>query len=113
MFEGILSFLTPSPRRSQADEKLDEALSTATHLDHYFFFTDQANADRAAVRLQERGWTIESVSLNAEVEKVQLQARQPEPIENLAALQTELDLLADELNGEYDGWQVPGMTEHL
>ena len=38
MFEGILSFLTPSPKRSEADEKLDEALSTATQLDHYFFF---------------------------------------------------------------------------
>lgn len=113
MFEGILSFLTPSPKRSEADEKLDEALSTATQLDHYFFFTDQTDAERAAVRLQKRGWTIESVSLNADVEKVQLQARQPEPIENLSALQTELDLFANELNGEYDGWQVPGVTEHL
>jgi hypothetical protein len=113
MFEGIRSFLTPSPKRSEADEKLDEALSTATQLDHYFFFPDQADADRAAQRLQERGWTIESVSLNAEVEKVQLQARQPAPIENLGALQTELDLFADEFNGEYDGWQVPGVTEHL
>lgn len=113
MFEGIRSFLTPSPKRSEADEKLDEALSNAAQLDHYFFFADQADADQAAHRLQERGWTIESVSLNAEVEKVQLQARQPGPIENLGALQTELDLFADELNGVYDGWQVPGVTEHL
>ena len=113
MFEGIRSFLTPSPKRSAVDEKLDEALSNATQLDHYFFFPDQADADRAGQRLQERGWTIESVSLNAEVEKVQVQARQPGPIENLSSLQTELDLFADELNGEYDGWQVPGVTEHL
>jgi hypothetical protein len=113
MFEGILSFLTPSPKRSETDEKLDEALTNARQLDHYFFFSDQADADRAAQRLQERGWTIESVSLNAEVEKVQLQARQPGPIENLNALQTELDLFANEFNGEYDGWQVPGVTEHL
>jgi len=113
MFEGIRSFLTPSPKRSEEDEKLDEALTNATQLDHYFFFPDQVDADRAALRLQERGWTIESVSLNAEVERVQLQARQPGPIENLGALQTELDLFADEFSGEYDGWQVPGMTEHL
>ena len=113
MFEGIRSFLTPSPKHSEADEKLDEALSNATQLDHYFFFPDQADADRAAQRLQDRGWTIESVSLNAEVEKVQLQARQPGPIENLGTLQTELDLFANEFNGEYDGWQVPGVTEHL
>lgn len=113
MFEGIRSFLIPSPKRSEEDEKLDEALSNAAQLDHYFFFTDQADADRAGQRLQERRWTIESVSLNAEVEKVQLQVRQPGPIENLNALQTELDLLADEFNGEYDGWQVPGVTENL
>jgi hypothetical protein len=113
MFEGIRSFLSPSPKRSEADEKLDEALTNALSLDHYFFFSDQADADRAVHRLQERGWTIESVSLNAEIEKVQLQARQPGPIENLNALQTELDLFADELNGEYDGWQVPGLTENI
>ncbi|HEY2915009.1 MAG TPA: ribonuclease E inhibitor RraB [Candidatus Angelobacter sp.] len=103
----------PNPKRSEEDEKLDQALSTATQLDHYFFFPDQSDADRAAQRLRERGWTIESVSLNAEVEKVQLQARQPGSIENLNALQTELDLFADEFNGEYDGWQVPGVTENL
>ena len=113
MFEGIMSFLNPSPKRSESDEKLDEALSNATQLDHYFFFSDQTDAEGAAQRLQERGWTIESVSLNAEIEKVQLQARQPGPIENLNALQTELDLFADEFNGEYDGWQVPGVTEQL
>jgi Regulator of ribonuclease activity B len=113
MFEGIRSFLTPGPKRSEEDEKLDEALSNAAQLDHYFFFADQADADQASQRLQERGWTIESVSLNAEVEKIQLQARQPGPVENLSALQTELDLFADELNGEYDGWQVPGITENL
>jgi hypothetical protein len=38
MFEGILSFLTPSPKRSETDEKLDEALTNARQLDHYFFF---------------------------------------------------------------------------
>jgi hypothetical protein len=56
------------------------------------------------------------VSLNAEIQKWQLQVRQPGPIESpqiLKDLQTELDLLADELHGEYDGWQVPGVTEQL
>jgi hypothetical protein len=113
MFEGIRSLLGASPKRSEVDEKLDEALAHAKALDHYFFFADQNDADQAAQRLQERGWTIESVSLNAEVEKVQLQARQPGPIENLSQLQTELDLFANGFDGEYDGWQVPGITETL
>ena len=108
--------LGATPKRSEVDEKLDEALANAKALDHYFFFPDQGDADHAAQRLQQRGWTIESLSLNAELEKVQLQARQPSPIgdpNDIRELQTELDLLADELHGEYDGWQVPGVTEHL
>ena len=116
MFENLRSLLGPTPKRSEADEKLDEALANARSLDHYFFFADQSDADQAAHALQERGWTIESVSLNAEAEKVQVQARQPGPIENpqaLKDLQTELDLFADDHHGEYDGWQVPGVTEHL
>lgn len=116
MFEGIRSLLGASRERSETDEKLDQALATAKALDHYFFFSDQSDADQAAQRLQECGWTLESVSLNAEIEKWQLQVRQPGPIESpraLKDLQTELDLLADKLHGEYDGWQVPGVTEHL
>src|SRR4029077_12351321 len=101
MFEGIRSLLGFQPRRSEADEKLDQALANAKALDHYFFFSDQADADQAGQRLLQRGWTIESVSLNAELEKVQLQARQPGTIESpqdLKDLQTELDLFADELH---------------
>jgi len=116
MFEGIRSLLGASPKRSETDEKLDQALADARALDHYFFFSDQSDVDHAVQRLQERGWTLESVSLNAEVQKWQLQVRQPGPIESpqmLKDLQTELDLLADEFHGEYDGWQVPVVTEHL
>ncbi len=111
MFEGIRSLLGASPKRSETDERLDQALADAKALDHYFFFSDQSDVDQAVQRLQERGWTLESVSLNAEIQKWQLQVRQPGPIESpqvLKDLQTELDLLADELHGEYDGWQVPG-----
>jgi hypothetical protein len=113
MFESIRSLLGAGPKRSEIDVKLDEALANARSLDHYFFFPDQSDAQHAAERLQERGWTIESMSLNRDLQKWLLQARQPGPIENLQDLQTDLDLFADELHGEYDGWQVPGVTEHL
>ncbi|HEY1936321.1 MAG TPA: ribonuclease E inhibitor RraB [Candidatus Angelobacter sp.] len=115
MFEGIRSLLGAGPKRSETDEKLDEALAGTKALDHYFFFDDHDDLNQATHRLQERGWTIESVSLNAEIQKWQLQARQAwqaTSVQDLKELQTELDLLADELNGEYDGWHVPG-TEHL
>jgi hypothetical protein len=113
MFENIRSLLGIRSKRSEADAKLDEALANAKQLDHYFFFSDQGDADEAAIGLQERGWTIESVSLDANQQKWLLQVRQLGPIENLNELQTELDLFADDHHGEYDGWQVPGVTEHL
>jgi hypothetical protein len=113
MFENLRSLLGVGPKRSATDEKLDEALANAKALDHYFFFSDQADADQAAIAIQERGWTVESVSLDANLQKWLLHVRQSGPVENLKDLQTELDLLADEHHGEYDGWQVPGVTEHL
>ena len=116
MFENLFSLLGASPKRSKSDELLDEALANAKALDHYFFFSDHDDVEQAANRLQERGWTIESVSLNAEIQKWQLQVRQAVSIadpKELRDLQADLDLFADELHGEYDGWQVPGVTEHL
>jgi hypothetical protein len=113
MFNGIRSLLGIRPKRSETDEKLDEALANAKQLDHYFFFSDQADADQASIDLQERGWTVESVSLDANQQKWLLQVRQIGPVENLNELQTELDLFADDHHGEYDGWQVPGVTESL
>ena len=113
MFKSIRSLLGISPKRSETDEQLDEALANAKSLDHYFFFSDKADTDQAAIALQQRGWTIESVSLDAGQQKWLLQVRQIGPVENLNNLQAELDLLADDHHGEYDGWQVPGITEHL
>jgi Regulator of ribonuclease activity B len=113
MFEGIRSLLGLSPKRSPADEKIDAALANARFLDHYFFFFDQEHAEEAEHRLVARGWTIESVSLDGELQRWLLHARQPGPIEKLEELQAELDLFADDLHGVYDGWQVTGMTEHL
>jgi Regulator of ribonuclease activity B len=113
MFEGIRTLLGFTPRRSETDEKLDSALASAEALDHYFFFYDQANVEAAAERLQQLGWIIISMTLDGTQQKYLLHARQPGRVENLKDLQGELDLLADELHGEYDGWQVPGMTEDL
>jgi hypothetical protein len=114
MFEGIRALLGFQPKRSETDEKLDHALANAEALDHYFFFSDQTDLDAAAKRLEQvRGWSIVSMTLDETQQKHLLHARQPGPIEDLQELQTELDLFADELHGEYDGWQVPGITENL
>ena len=125
MFEGIRSLLGFQPKRSEVDQKIDEALENAEALDHYFFFSDHADAEAAADRLHQRGWITQSLSLDASMQKWLLHMRQPgvpgvplfgtqgwwwEPgkVENLHDLQAELDLFADEHHGEYDGWKIPG-----
>ncbi|HEY7404087.1 MAG TPA: ribonuclease E inhibitor RraB [Candidatus Angelobacter sp.] len=113
MFEGIRKLLGFRPRRSETDEKLDHALANAESLDHYFFFPEQADLQAAARRLEQRGWTLVSMTLDGTEQRYLLHVRQPGPIEELPELQTELDLFADDHHGEYDGWQVPGMTEDL
>ena len=113
MFEGIRSLLGFRPRRSEADEKLDRALASTEALDHYFFFSDQLDLEGAAKRLQQRGWTVVSVTFHEEEKKHLLHMRQHEKPDDLKELQTELDLLADDFHGEYDGWQVPGFIDGL
>jgi len=111
MFEGIRRLFGFTPRRSEADEKLNQALANANALDHYFFFRDHDDLEAAATRLEQRGWTIISFTLDGAQQKYLLHARQPGKVEDLHDLQTELDLFADEHHGEYDGWKVPGFIE--
>jgi regulator of ribonuclease activity B len=126
MFEGIRSLLGRHPKRSEADQKLDQALAAAESLDHFFFFSDRDDAQAAADRLEQRGWTTQSLSVHPETQKWLLQVRQsgaagvplfgasgsgPANPEKLHDLQAELDLFADEHHGEYDGWQLPGFIE--
>ena len=116
MFERIRGLLGFHPKRSDVDVKIDAALDNAEALDHYFFFSEQADAETAAERLRQRGWVIQSLNVDNTMEKWLLQVRQLGRIEGpqeLQDLQGELDLLADEHHGVYDGWQVPGVTEGL
>jgi len=114
MFEGIRSLFGFRPRRSAEDERLDHALANAEALDHYFFFFEQADLEAASALLEQRGWTVISMTLDGTERKYLLHVRQPgkpENPEDLHDLQAELDLFADEHHGEYDGWKVPGFVE--
>ncbi|HET9837847.1 MAG TPA: ribonuclease E inhibitor RraB [Candidatus Angelobacter sp.] len=111
MFEGIRSLFGRHPKRSESDLKIDAALASAESLDHYFFFSDHADAEAAAERLHQRGWSTQSLSLHGEQQKWLLHMRQTGKIEDLKELQTELDLFADEHHGEYDGWKIPDFIE--
>jgi regulator of ribonuclease activity B len=73
-------------------------------LDHYLYFPEKANAERAAVKMREKGWTVE-VKMGADGENWLALAKQPAPIEeDIGGIRDELEELADRLGGEYDGW---------
>jgi|ERR1051326_3292724 hypothetical protein len=111
MFEGIRALFGRTPKRSEVDLKLDEALANAEALDHYFFFSDRTDAQAAADRLEQRGWITQSLEVHAGQQRWLLHMRQPGKVENLHDLQAELDLFADEHQGEYDGWKIPDFIE--
>lgn len=116
MFERIRALLGRDPQRSEVDLQIDDALENAEALDHYFFFSEQADAELAVRQLQQRGWATQSLNMDTTMQKWLLQVRQCVRIneaQDLHDLQSELDLFADEHHGVYDGWQVPGVTESL
>ncbi|HTD23446.1 MAG TPA: ribonuclease E inhibitor RraB [Terriglobales bacterium] len=77
-------------------------------IEHYFYFPERFNADKAAERLQAKGWRVQ-VTKGADEENWLVFATQLSPIEDeLEKLWWELTRLAKEFNGEYDGYGRPG-----
>ena len=77
-------------------------------IEHFFYFPDKSNADKAAERLRAKNWRVQ-VTRGVEEENWLVFATQPSPIEDeLEKLWYELTHLAEELNGEYDGYGRPG-----
>jgi hypothetical protein len=91
---------------AQARQKGEQNLgqSKPESLDHYLYFSKKSDAHKAAVRLREKGWTVE-VRKGADDENWLTLAKQPAPIEeDIEEIRGELERLADDLGGEYDGW---------
>jgi hypothetical protein len=77
-------------------------------IEHFFYFPDKSNADKAAERLRAKSWRVQ-VTWRVEEENWLVFATQPSPIEDeLEKLWFELTRLAEELDGEYDGYGRPG-----
>ena len=73
-------------------------------LDHYLYFPQKSLAQQAGDRLQAKGWTVE-VKRAADGESWLTLAKQPAPIDDtIEEVRDELEQLASELGGEYDGW---------
>jgi hypothetical protein len=73
-------------------------------IDHYLYFPQRSNAERAAQRLRAKDWLVE-VKQAAVGEDWLALAKQPAPIkDDIGEVRDELERLARELGGEYDGW---------
>jgi len=73
-------------------------------IDHYFYFPKRDNAERAAKQLRTKGWSVET-KVAADGKNWFVLAKQPAPLEKaIEDIRDELEHLADQFNGEYDGW---------
>jgi regulator of ribonuclease activity B len=75
-------------------------------IDHYLYFPKRSNAEHAAHPLRNKGWTVE-VKKGADHQNWLALAKQPAPIEeDIEDIRDELERLAKEFDGEYDGWSA-------
>jgi hypothetical protein len=73
-------------------------------IDHYFYFLKKHNAHRAGHELQIKGWKVD-VKMGGDGKSWLLLAKQPAPIDrHIADVRDEMEHLAAEFHGEYDGW---------
>jgi hypothetical protein len=97
-------------RRRATEEQQKRGPGTTeqpTFIDHYLYFPKTIQAEIAARRLKAKGWTV-IVRMGADGENWLALAKQPAPIDpDIEEVREELERLAEELNGEYDGWGAP------
>jgi hypothetical protein len=77
---------------------------TETKLEHFLYFPKQTQAKEAARRIEARGWRVE-VRRGADGVNWLVLAKQPvSTSDDVEKTRSELERLAGELHGEYDGW---------
>ena len=85
---------------------MDNGIVKEQPRDHYFYFPQREDADRAAKKLHERGWAIQPVTLGTDNKNWLVLAGQPGHPDDIAKLHDELDHFAAQFHGQYDGWEV-------
>lgn len=77
------------------------------YIDHWLYFPMKSDAEMAADRLRERGWSTR-VELGADGINLLVLATQPaRGDEDMEDLFFELEALAAKFNGTYDGYERP------
>lgn len=109
-----------TPERSEELEEQDRTLarvrmggqqttasSSEQTMRHYLYFADRTNAEKAAQWFQSQGFSVETI-LGADGENWLTTVKHlvPTTVEEMDKLRDEIEALAAELNGEYDGWEA-------
>jgi Regulator of ribonuclease activity B len=80
------------------------------YIDHYFYFPEHSDAERAAIHLRGRGWNTQVKPAAVGSDWLTLATQPATGEEEMGEIYDELSAFARWFNGAYDGWERP-MTE--
>src|SRR5438128_2111977 len=81
--------------------------SSEQPITHYLYFAEESNAQKAAQRLRDRGFSVEvRRSADGKNSLVLASRTPPKTGEQIADVRAEMEAIAEELEGEYDGWEL-------
>lgn len=80
------------------------------YIDHYLYFPERSDAERAAVQLRRLGWKAEVRPAAVGPDWLALATQPATGEEEMGAIYDELSAFAKRFNGAYDGWERP-MTD--
>jgi len=99
--------------KDNAEEHKQKAVHASTaaaknqRMSHYLYFPDKANAEKAAQWFRSQGFSVET-KLGADGENWLTLVKQPQPPDaaEMEKVREEMEALASQLHGEYDGWEL-------
>ena len=89
--------------------KAGDDLTKKRRVDHWLYFDSEADRDKCKEKLLSNKFKIESVNFNKEVSpsyELQIWRIDFVDLNSFYPLRTELTKIAEEFNGEYDGWET-------
>jgi hypothetical protein len=81
------------------------------YIDHYLYFSTQADADSAAKLLLARGWRVTVTPSASGADWLALATQPARGAEDTGPLFVELTALASQFSGNYDGYERPAGDE--
>lgn len=93
--------------RARRSSQKTNALTRGQTIRHFLYFPNRVNAERAAQWFQSQGFLVE-FRLGADGENWLTSVKHPTPAttEEMDKLRDEMEALAADLGGEYDGWEA-------